>query len=182
MKRMQLYPSALALALVIGAPASAQENAPAAAMTSGTATMVTEPQNFAEMAAVSNMFEVMSSEAALEKASKDETKTFAQHMVDDHTKAAAEMKPAAEGEGVTLPSGLDEKHQAKLDELSAKDGEAFDQAYLEAQLAAHQEAVALFKGYSESGAPGTLKEFATKTLPTLERHLQEVQTLVQNDQ
>ncbi len=178
---MKLHPSALALALLVGGPAFAQEKAPAAAettqATSGAAATVTDPQNFAEMATVSNMFEIMSSQAALEEAARDETKAFAQHMVDDHTKAAEEMKPAAEGEGVTLPSELDEKHQAKLDELSAKQGEAFDQAYINAQLAAHEEAVALFKGYSENGAPGALKDFATKTLPTLEMHLQEVQML-----
>jgi putative membrane protein len=154
----------LAAALLFAAPAFAQD----AAMT---------PQGFAEMAASSNMFEIASSQAALEKASGAEAKSFAEHMIADHTKAGEEMKPAAEAEGVAVPEALNEKHQAQLDRLTPLDGEQFDQAYLEAQLAAHEEAVTLFEGYSTSGAPGALKEFATKTLPTLKSHLEEVQKL-----
>jgi putative membrane protein len=125
------------------------------------------------------MFEIMSSKAALDKATSEEAKAFAEHMVADHTKAGEEMKPAAEAEGVTVPETLGEKHQAQLDQLTPLDGDNFDQAYISAQLAAHEEAVALFKAYSTDGAPGALKEFAAKTLPTLEAHLEEVQKLKQ---
>jgi predicted outer membrane protein len=51
----------------------------------------TKPAEFARMAAVVNMFEIKSSEPALEAASKDSTKEFAQHMIADHTKAGEEI-------------------------------------------------------------------------------------------
>jgi putative membrane protein len=98
-------------------------------------------------------------------------------MIADHTEAGEEMKSAAEAEGVSVPEALNEKHQAQLDQLTPLEAEQFDQAYLAAQVAAHEEAVSLFEGYSTSGSPGTLKEFATKTLPTLKSHLEEVQKL-----
>lgn len=144
---------------------------------SAVAQEVTQAQPFTDVATVSNMFEIESSKVALEKASSAEAKAFAQHMIDDHTKAGEEMKPAANAEGTKMPASLDQKHQAKLDMLSGSSGEAFDKSYLAEQLAAHEEAVALFQGYSEKGAPGALKEFATKTLPTLQSHLEEVQDL-----
>jgi hypothetical protein len=62
---MRFYHSTLALALLFGAPAFAQENAPATdtnqAASDPAAMTVTEPQTFAEMATGSNMFEIMSS-------------------------------------------------------------------------------------------------------------------------
>jgi putative membrane protein len=164
---MKIFMSIFAAAALLSAPALAQETA------------AQTPQAFTNMAASSNMFEIMSSKAALEKATSAEAKAFAEHMVADHTKAGEEMKPAAEAEGVTVPDRLDEKHQAQLDKLTPLEGENFDQAYIAAQLAAHEEAVALFKGYAAGGAPGTMKEFAAKTLPTLEEHLAEVQKLKQ---
>ncbi len=160
------FAGALVAAMFVAAPAFAQDpNA------------VTQPQRFTETASVSNMFEIESSKVALEKATSSETKAFAQHMIDDHTKAGEEMKTAADAEGVTIPSALDEKHQAKLEKLTGAAADAFDKSYLAEQLLAHEEAVALFDGYSTNGAPGTLKEFATKTLPTLKGHLEEVKKL-----
>lgn len=141
------------------------------------ANAVTTPQEFAAMAAGSNMFEIESSKLALEKASLQPTKDFAQHMIDDHTKAGEEMKAAAKAEGIKVPMALDDKHKADLDNLSGSTGAAFDQSYLAEQYAAHEEAVALFATYSTNGAPGALKEFATKTLPTLQSHLKHVQQL-----
>jgi putative membrane protein len=135
---------------------------------------VTDPQQFAEMAASSNAFEIESSKLALEKAMAPQTKDFAQHMIDDHTKAGEEMQTAAEAQGgVSLPTTMDQKHQGLLDELNATTAD-FDAQYLSLQLTAHREAVALFEAYSTNGAAGPLKDFATKTLPTLQEHLDRV--------
>lgn len=141
------------------------------------ANAVTTPQEFVNMATVTNMFEIASSKVALDKASGQPTKDFAQHMINDHSKAADELKVAADAEGVKVPTGLDDKHKADLDNLAGSTGSAFDQSYLAEQYAAHEEAVALFTTYSTNGAPGALKEFAAKTLPTLQSHLKDVQQL-----
>ena len=148
------------------APAEAQDPA-----------SVTEPQAFVDMATVSNMFEIESSKVALDKATAPDTKTFAQHMIDDHTKAGDDMKKAADADGMKLPASLDAKHQATVDRLSGLSGETFDADFLAEQVAAHEEAVALFTNYAANGAPGALKDFASKTLPTLEGHLEEVKKI-----
>ena len=135
---------------------------------------VTDPQQFADMASSSNMFEIESSRLALEKAASEEVKSFAQHMIDDHGKAGDEMMAAAQDDGITPAPGLQPAHQAKLDELSALDGEAFDAAYIMAQVAAHDEAIALFEGFSSNGDDSALKAFAANTLPTLQQHREEI--------
>ena len=139
--------------------------------------VVTQPQAFVDMAASSNMFEIESSKLALEKASTQPAKDFAQHMIDDHLKAGAEMKAAADAEGIKVPAALDDKHIADLDNLAGAIGASFDQSYLAEQYAAHEETVALFTSYLTNGAPGALKDFAAKSLPTLESHLSEVEKL-----
>ena len=131
---------------------------------------MTSPQAFAEIAASSNMFEIESSQLALERATNDDVRAFAQHMIDDHTAAGEKMKAAAQADGTTLPAVLAEKEQAQLEKLRSVEGEAFDQAYLTAQVAAHDEAVALFDTFSTEGQESALRQFAAETLPTLEEH------------
>ena len=173
---MRLSSIALLAALTVGAPAFAQDApTPAARPVQSAPSAATDPQQFADKATVSNTFEIESSRLALERATGEEAKAFAQHMIDDHTKAGEEMKAAADAQGnVTIPAALDAEHQAKVDQLKGLSGEQFDQEYLTMQLAAHEEAVALFDDYSKNGAEGELKAFAQKTLPTLQSHLDEV--------
>lgn len=108
---------------------------------------------------------------------EEEVKAFAEQMVTDHTKAAQDLTPAAEQEGLTPPAELDAKHQEMLDGVAAAEGEAFDAAYVKAQVSAHDEAVALFEGYSTGGPDGALKDFATATLPVLQQHQQHIKEL-----
>lgn len=135
---------------------------------------VSDPQQFADMASSSNMLEIESSRLALEKSSSEEVKGFAQHMIDDHGKAAEDMMAAAQSDGITPATALQPHHQSQLDQLSGLEGEEFDQAYLAAQVAAHDEAIALFQAFSTNGEDSALKAFAANTLPTLQQHREEV--------
>jgi putative membrane protein len=176
MKRQLLYIAA-AVMLCAG-PAISQTTSNASDAASIAAVAVESPQQFVDMATVSNMFEIQSSQVALEKSEQEDVRTFAQHMVDDHTKAAEDMKAAAEADGMTsVPTELDEKHQGMMDQLNAASGEEFDQLYTQMQVQAHEEAVGLFKGFSQSGGDSQLQAFAEATLPTLEEHYAETQEL-----
>lgn len=136
---------------------------------------VTEPEQFAEMAAASSLFEIQASSAAMQKATSPVTKEFAQELIVDQKKTALEMKAAAKADGVPLPTGLDEDSQGKLANLAEASGEAFDFAFLALQWESQEATVALFAAYSENGEPGRLKEFAEKALPTLEVNLSQFQ-------
>lgn len=138
---------------------------------------MTTPQAFADRAASSNTFEIMSSQLALEKSQSQTVIAFAEQMIVDHQAAGERMTVAAGAEGVTPTATLMPDHQAQLDNLNASAPQDFDAAYFGAQLAAHTEAVSLFEGYSTQGPDGMLKEFATDTLPTLQEHLAQVEPL-----
>jgi putative membrane protein len=100
-------------------------------------------------------------------------KTFAQQMVDDHTKAGSELSSLASAKGVTLPKDPSLTQKAKLKVLSAMDGTRFDKQYAQTiGVAAHEDAVKLFQKASKEAKDPDVKDFATKTLPTLQHHLQ----------
>ena len=123
------------------------------------------------------MFELQSSALAQDTAQNADVLAFAQQMTTDHSEAAQDMMTAATTEKVTPPTELDEAHQAQLDALEDADGDAFDAAYIDAQVKAHVEAVTLFEAYASGGPNGALKDFATKTLPTLKMHQEHIHTL-----
>jgi putative membrane protein len=137
-----------------------------------------EAATFATKVAASNTFEIQSSELADQRAERSDVKSFAKQMIDDHTKAGKDFKAAVQAANMTPPKEEpDPKQKATLTKLQGAKGKAFDQAYVGAQLDAHKEAVSLFKGYAKNGKTAPLKDFAGKTLPTLEHHLMMVQDL-----
>ena len=162
----------LTTALMVAGPTAAQDTS--AGATTAAPISVTDPTEFGAKASISNLFELESSTLALERATGDEVKAFAEQMIADHTKAAQEMAAAAAEEGIAPATELDDLHQQILDEMADLEGNEFDEAYVRAQVQAHDEAVALFEGYSTNGSEGSLKQFATKTLPTLKQHQEHV--------
>lgn len=126
---------------------------------------------FIRTAAMDGMAEVEHGRLAAQHAANDEVKQFAQRMVDDHSKAGDELKGLASQKNVTLPAGLDAKHQAMQDKLSNMKGTAFDRAYMAHMVTAHQQAVALFQKEASGGKDADAKAWAAKTLPTLQEHL-----------
>ena len=137
------------------------------------ATSAPSAQDFVNKVAISDMFEIQSSQLALSKEADADTKPFAEKMVQDHQKTSSELKALVEGSMVklTLPASLDSEHQNMLNELNAKSGKDFDQTYDQIQVKAHREAVALFEAFSKSGEDSELKKWAATTLPHLKEHL-----------
>jgi putative membrane protein len=117
--------------------------------------------------AVSDMFEIQSSQIALAKQADADTKPFAEKMIQDHQKTSSELKALVEGGKVKgkLPTALDSEHQKMIDDLD------FDHGYDQIQVKAHRDAVALFEAYAKAGDNAELKEWAGKTLPHLKEHL-----------
>ncbi|WP_287292583.1 DUF4142 domain-containing protein [Mesorhizobium sp.] len=140
-----------------------------------TATM--SPQEFATMAASSDLLDIRSSELAMQKSQTAAVQEFAQMMINDHTKASKDLMAAAQKDGVTVPAAMTEKHASQVEALNTTDNEAFDAAYIDAQVAAHQEALALMTSYAESGDAAALKAHAQKSAPIVQKHFEHAQQL-----
>ncbi|ACB97366.1 DUF4142 domain-containing protein [Beijerinckia indica] len=136
-------------------------------------------EDFVKEAATSDMFEIQSSELALQKSTDTAIKNFAQQMVQDHSMTTSDLKAFVESGKVkaTIPDQLDQSHQSKLDKLKTLTGTDFDKQYDKDQTTGHKDAVSLFKRYAEGGENAELKIWASKTLPKLEDHLKEAKAL-----
>ncbi|RZL09335.1 MAG: DUF4142 domain-containing protein [Rubrivivax sp.] len=133
---------------------------------------------FLKQAAQNGHAEIEGSKLALSKGTHAQVKAFAQQMVDDHTKASQELSALATDKGVELPSEPSLAQKAKLKLLAQRDGESFDRHYAESVgVAAHEDTVKLFKKAAAQAKDADVKAFATKTLPTLEQHLQHARDL-----
>jgi putative membrane protein len=133
--------------------------------------VATVDKDFMMKAAEGGMAEVMESQLALTHATNDDVKSFAQRMVDDHTKANNELKDLAAKKGVTLPTTPNAKQRAEQDRLSKLNGADFDREYMRNQVKAHNETIALFEKEARSGKDQDVKTWAEQTLPTLREHL-----------
>src|SRR4051794_21475430 len=86
---------------------------------------------FVKKAAISDMFEIQSSQLALQKSPDSDTKPFATKMIEDHGKTSTELKSLVDSGKVkaSLPTAPDAEHQKMLDQLKGLSGKEFDQAY-----------------------------------------------------
>jgi len=107
-------------------------------------------------------------------------KSFAAKLEKDHTKANDELKEVASKKGITLPAAPSKNHQAMHDRLAKLSGAEFDKAYVTAMLDDHQKDVREFQRVASGSGDADVKAFASKTLPTLKDHLQQVQDLAKN--
>jgi len=137
--------------------------------------------DFVKEAAVSDMLEIESSKIAQQKGNADEKK-FAGQMITDHTKTSSELKSMV-GSGdvkAEIPASLDSSSQSKLDKLRNAKPEDFAGQYDPMQVSAHKDAVSLFERYAKGGDNAKLKDWAGKTLPALQHHLEMAQNMDKN--
>ena len=164
---MKMTPAWIAASLFAAAPAFA---APSATDT-----------EFATKAAQAGIAEISEGRAAEAKGQSAAVKAFGKKMVDDHTKAADELKNVAAKSGVKLPTATSNDEKQTGEKLARLKGAEFDTAYSEQAVKDHEAAVALFKNEASAGSDAGLKTFAQQTLPTLEEHLRMAKALPSGD-
>jgi putative membrane protein len=115
---------------------------------------------FVKEVAISDMFEIESSKLAQQKSSPP-AKSFADHMIRDHTKTSMELNSLVQGGKVRadLPTAMDSSHQTKLDKLKTLNGDDFSKNYDQMQRDAHKDAVDLFERYAMGGDNADLKQW-----------------------
>jgi putative membrane protein len=99
-------------------------------------------------------------------------------MITDHTKTSEELKSMVPAEArAAIPTALDSSSQSKIDKLKNAKPDDFSSDFDAMQVSAHKDAVSLFERYAKGGEDPKLKEWAGKTLPTLQHHLEMAQNL-----
>ena len=136
-------------------------------------------QDFADKAAKSDAYEIAAAKIAQTNASSQAVKDFAAEMIKAHTESTAKIKAAAATAtpAITPNATLTEDQNEDLAELSAKKGAAFDEAYIDDQVNAHQDALVLMRDYAEHGDTASLKTAAGEIAPVVQKHLDHAKSL-----
>ncbi|MCA6120320.1 DUF4142 domain-containing protein [Bradyrhizobium sp. WSM 1704] len=137
-------------------------------------------EDFIKEAAMSDMLEIEAAKIAQQKGNATEKK-FAEQMTTDHTKTSSELKQMVSGEmSSALPTRLDDSSEKKLERLRNAKPDSFASEYDPMQVSAHKDAVSLFERYAKGGDHPKLKDWAGKTLPALQHHLEMAQEMDKN--
>ena len=146
--------------------------------------------------------EVELGKMAATQASNAEVKRFGQMMVDDHTRAGADLKQIAAADGIAAVPAIDDKHRDLMQKLSTLRGAAFDREYIDAMVSGHQDVVDALQTRVDSTASlkdritnsasadkqvvpersenvpkADVNAWAANTLPKVRQHLEEAKRL-----
>jgi putative membrane protein len=134
-------------------------------------------RTFVRALAMGGLAEVDLARLAVQKASNDAVKSFAQRMIKDHGEANDRLAALAKANGIALPDQLNSEQRLMRDRLQQADKAEFDHAYIRGQITDHQQAVQLLIYQIGSGENADLKTFASDTLPIVLDHLRMAQSI-----
>jgi putative membrane protein len=134
-------------------------------------------KDFITKAADGGRMEVENGEESAGKGNECAGEAVATQLVQDHSKANADLEKLAQKKGIALDSGLSVVSKAKVTKMNLHSGEGFDKAYISAMVDDHTADVAHFEKASAGADDPEVRAFAAKTLPTLRKHLQKASEL-----
>ena len=105
------------------------------------------------------------------QAKNDAVKKLAETLAADHAKANEELKKVATEGGLKVPDKMNADHQKIVDTFKDYKGDNFDRDYVKHMIEGHTKSADLFKQASKEAKDAKLKDFAAKTLPVIQAHL-----------
>ena len=134
-----------------------------------------DSQKFIKSAIEGNIAEVDIGKLAQEKGKSEAVKKFGQMLQTDHAKANDEAKSVAQQVGVEPPSGASVGEKATYLKLKVLSGDTFDKSFANTMVSDHEGDIKEYQKASDKN--DAVGEYAKKTLPTLQKHLQEAKQL-----
>ena len=129
-------------------------------------------QQFVDFAAQTDMVEANLGQLAESTATAHPVKDYGQMLATDHTKDFHQLYDFAQQASLKMPDAIDAEHnKAMIDPFQKLKGTAFDRHYVQAMIAGHTKAIAVYKKESTDAQNPALKSYAEQTLPTLQKHL-----------
>ena len=134
-----------------------------------------DAEDFVETASAKGIAEINAAQLALEDGTS-QVHGFANTLIADHTEANRELEQIARRNNLEVADNATLMDRARAMMLSVRDGESFDEAFIENQINAHEESIELFERAAHS-ANSDIQAFAAQKLPKLHEHLQMAQQL-----
>lgn len=128
-----------------------------------------DAEDFVETASAKTIAEIEKAQLALQEGNQA-VQRYANRIIADHTAAKNDLEALAEQADVEVADDATLMDRAKEFVLSVRDGADFDEAYVDNQIAAHEESIELFERAAQSDNP-EISAYASARLPTLQEHL-----------
>lgn len=144
------------------------------AMLSATTTLAdasVDSSQFLVQAYQDGLGEIQLSQQALQKSANPDVTKFAQRMIDDHTGIDSEITQLAQSRNIALPTDLSADQKTLANNLSSLSGDAFDSAYMAANVSAHMSDVSAARQQAQQGSDPDVMTLANGVLPILQVHL-----------
>ena len=166
---------ALAAALALAACGGGADDKVGNAFLNGSARIEAAPtgEQYVALFAGAGVYVMQAAEMALEKSDSAELRGLAQMILSDHQRLSNDLAAAGlEVHPPHVPSPvLDAEQQAGMNRLSATPSAAFDRAWLEQQIRAHERALDTAIAYSRNGDSPALRRHAASTIAPMQTHL-----------
>ena len=135
--------------------------------------------------AVANQTEIQQAEAAAKKATEPTVKQFATQIARDHKANSKELEQLAAKVGATLgdrdAQAATESQSATMGELAGKTGKDYDQAFIEAQIQAHEQNIDKIRNQLLPASDNPeVREYLQQTAAAMEGHLASAKQLKQD--
>lgn len=154
-----------------------------AGTTTAAAAQGLDDPTIAHIAVTANHLDVVGAEQALERAADPRVRAFAETMIRDHNGVIEQAAALAERLGVTpmdndTSRGLASRAQEVRDALGRLRGTAFDQAYMDNEVAFHETVIGAVEGTLVPNASNDeLKGLLQAVVPALRAHLEHARRL-----
>jgi putative membrane protein len=135
-------------------------------------------RRFVQKAADGGHDELNLAQLAAQRATSSEVKSFAQKLVDDHTKVNSELMSLASQKNVKVDTDNDKDRTYKR--LNKKSGSEFDQEFVEHMIDDHEKDIKMFEKAASDAKDPEVRAFASKHVSDLRAHLQQAEGLRQS--
>lgn len=130
----------------------------------------------------SDLYEINSSQVALQKSQSPAVRKFADMLIKHHQQTTAATLKAANQAGLNpAPPALDAATTASISELQSAPAADFDRLYIAQQIPAHQAALNLHGSYAAGGDQAPLRASAKSAVPIIQQHLDAAMKLQDGD-
>jgi putative membrane protein len=175
MNRIRILISGLALlSPMAGEAASTQTDGAAEVASNAASALSPVDANFVAQANLGAPFQIASGRIAEKKAATADIRDYAHLMVVSHMPVVDGLNSILQRKRIVAPPEtlLQGAYDSMIASLKSDAGAAFDRDYVGGQVDYQKGNAALFRYEIQNGADPGLKEFAQRTLPKIEDHLQ----------
>jgi putative membrane protein len=126
-----------------------------------------------------DVFEITSSMILLNKSSNPQVREYASMLIDHHTRTTNLALANAKAAGIMPPPPeMSAMQKSMIGQLHVASPAAIDRLYLQQQVPAHQQALALQSGYARSGDAPSLRQAAQGAVPIVQSHLDQARGML----